>query len=86
MAKKKKDKFSQARLLLQKYDLFGMIQEAKQMTRRFVLHIGPTNSGKTHQSIEALKQAKTGVYLGPLRLMALEVFDKLNAGDCPVRC
>lgn len=83
MAKKKKDKFSLARQLLQKYDLTGMMQEARNLTRRFVLHIGPTNSGKTYQSVEALKQAKNGVYLGPLRLMALEIFDKLNAGDCP---
>lgn len=83
MAKKKKDKFSLARQLLQKYDLTGMMQEARNLTRRFVLHIGPTNSGKTYQSVEALKRAKNGVYLGPLRLMALEIFDKLNAGDCP---
>lgn len=83
MAKKKNDKCSLARQLLQKYDLTGMMQEARNMTRRFVLHIGPTNSGKTYQSVEALKRAKNGVYLGPLRLMALEIFDKLNAGDCP---
>ena len=83
MSKKKKDKYTQARQLLQKYDLTGMMREAKKLSRRFVLHIGPTNSGKTYQSIEALKQAKTGVYLGPLRLMALEVFDKLNLAGCP---
>ena len=52
---------------------------AAQLDRRFVLHIGPTNSGKTYSALEKLKEAETGVYLGPLRLLALEVFDKLNA-------
>lgn len=47
MSKKKKDRYTQARQLLQKYDLTGMMREAKKLSRRFVLHIGPTNSGKT---------------------------------------
>lgn len=54
---------------------------ARQLDRKFVLHIGPTNSGKTYTALEALKQASRGTYLGPLRLLALEVFDKLNAAD-----
>lgn len=54
---------------------------AQHLDRRFVLHIGPTNSGKTYTALEALKQADRGAYLGPLRLLALEVFDKLNAAD-----
>ena len=56
---------------------------AQWLDRRFVLHIGPTNSGKTYTALEALKKASHSVYLGPLRLLALEVFDKLNAADCP---
>ncbi len=48
------------------------------MKRHFILHAGPTNSGKTHDALERLKQAKSGVYLGPLRLLALEVYDRLN--------
>ncbi len=54
---------------------------ARQLDRKFVLHIGPTNSGKTYTALEALKKASRGAYLGPLRLLALEVFDKLNAAD-----
>lgn len=69
--------------MLSKYDLTRLVEKAKGMDRKFVLHVGPTNSGKTYQSINALKEAGSGVYLGPLRLMALEVFDKLNAGGCP---
>ena len=56
---------------------------ARALHRRFILHIGPTNSGKTYTALIALKQAERGAYLGPLRLLALEVFDKLNADNCP---
>ncbi|MCD7792850.1 MAG: helicase [Oscillospiraceae bacterium] len=51
------------------------------MQRRFVIHCGPTNSGKTYASLQALKRAESGCYLGPLRLLALEVFDTLNSED-----
>lgn len=50
---------------------------AREMDRKFILHYGPTNSGKTHDAIERLKEAESGVYLGPLRLLALEVQDNL---------
>ncbi len=52
--------------------------EALEMKRHFILHIGPTNSGKTFQALERLKNAKAGVYLGPLRLLALEVYEKMK--------
>lgn len=47
------------------------------------LHIGPPNSGKTHQSLEALIAAGTGWYLAPLRLLAFEIFDRLNQRGVP---
>ncbi|MDM5284356.1 helicase-related protein [Peribacillus frigoritolerans] len=50
---------------------------------RYVLHIGETNTGKTHKALEKMKQAESGMYLAPLRLLALEVFDKLNADGVP---
>ena len=53
------------------------------MTRHFILHIGPTNSGKTHQALQRLKQAYHGIYLGPLRLLALEVYDRMTAAGIP---
>lgn len=34
--------------------------------------MGPTNSGKTHAALQALKAADTGIYCGPLRLLAWE--------------
>jgi ATP-dependent RNA helicase SUPV3L1/SUV3 len=46
---------------------------------RYVLHIGETNTGKTHHALEKMKEAESGLYLAPLRLLALEVYDKLNA-------
>ncbi len=51
--------------------------ESLEMKRRFILHIGPTNSGKTFHALERLREAKNGVYLGPLRLLALEVYEKM---------
>ena len=51
---------------------------AREMKRRFILHVGPTNSGKTHDALERLKECRHGAYFGPLRLLALEVYDKLN--------
>ena len=43
------------------------------------LHVGPTNSGKTYHALKRLEQAQTGVYAGPLRLLAHEVFTRMNA-------
>lgn len=51
--------------------------------RTIHLHVGPTNSGKTYQALKRLEEAKTGVYAGPLRLLAHEVYSRLNArGKC----
>lgn len=50
---------------------------ARSMSRKFSIFIGPTNSGKTFNALNELSQAKNGVYLGPLRLMAHEGRDSL---------
>lgn len=55
--------------------------KARTMRRKLILHVGPTNSGKTHSAILALSQAKTGIYAGPLRLLAHEIFLRLNQGS-----
>lgn len=44
------------------------------------MHVGPTNSGKTYHALRRLAEAKSGVYCGPLRLLAHEVFQKMNSG------
>jgi hypothetical protein len=46
--------------------------------QRIVLHVGPPNSGKTYASLQALAEAGSGWYLAPLRLLAFEIFDRLN--------
>ena len=46
--------------------------------RKIIYHAGPTNSGKTHSALERFQAAKSGVYCGPLRLLATEVFRKTN--------
>lgn len=58
-------------------------QAARQMERRFILHIGPTNCGKTFHALERLQEADSGVYLGPLRLLALEVYEKMKDQGIP---
>jgi ATP-dependent RNA helicase SUPV3L1/SUV3 len=51
---------------------------ARKMARRFIALLGPTNSGKTHRAMEHLAQADSGVYLAPLRLLALENYERLQ--------
>lgn len=57
--------------------------EALKLKRRFILHIGPTNCGKTYEALRRLKTAEKGVYLGPLRLLALEVYEKMKEDHIP---
>ena len=53
---------------------------SRTMIRQIHLHVGPTNSGKTHGALLALCKARTGVFAGPLRLLAHEVWDRINSG------
>ena len=52
---------------------------ARALRRVVHIHCGPTNSGKTHFALRALVAAESGVYCGPLRLLAWEVHERLNA-------
>ena len=54
---------------------------ASRMPRRFIALLGPTNSGKTHRAMEALMKAPSGIYLAPLRLLALENFERMQAAS-----
>ena len=58
--------------------------EARAMRRHFILHLGGTNTGKTYAGFQRLIRAKTGVYLAPLRLLALEAQETLL--DAGVEC
>ena len=55
---------------------------ARIMRRKIIYHGGPTNSGKTYHALQSLREASSvkggGLYCGPLRLLALEVYESLN--------
>lgn len=52
---------------------------ARNINRKIYIHLGETNTGKTYTAMERLKIAKNGVYLSPLRILALENYEKLNS-------
>lgn len=52
---------------------------ARQLKRKIIIHTGPTNSGKTYHALEKLMEANSGIYCGPLRLLAHEIYEKLTA-------
>ncbi|KAK0584828.1 hypothetical protein LWI29_019327 [Acer saccharum] len=52
---------------------------ARAMKRKIIYHCGPTNSGKTYNALQRFMEAKKAIYCSPLRLLAMEVFDKVNA-------
>ena len=92
--KREFDKFTGSILLLKRRDIsskilreylgeFWVHSRAREIKRKIIYHRGPTNSGKTYHAIEALCQAKDGCYLAPLRLLAVELFDTMNAKGIP---
>jgi ATP-dependent RNA helicase SUPV3L1/SUV3 len=56
---------------------------ARRLRRHHHFYVGPTNSGKTYQAIQSLIVASSGVYLAPLRLLAMEVRDRLMEAGVP---
>jgi ATP-dependent RNA helicase SUPV3L1/SUV3 len=51
---------------------------ARSLRRKLVLYAGPTNSGKTYHALNELAEARSGAYLAPLRLLALEGQEELE--------
>ncbi|KAK6515317.1 RNA helicase [Arthrobotrys conoides] len=58
--------------------------KTRTMKRTWHLHVGPTNSGKTYNALKRLESVEKGIYCGPLRLLAHEVYARLNAKG--IRC
>ena len=58
-----------------------LFPKARSMKRKFIMHVGPTNSGKTHMALRALAASNSGLYAGPLRLLAHEIWERLNRGQ-----
>lgn len=54
------------------------------LQRTIHLHVGPTNSGKTYHALQALTRARSGVYAGPLRLLAHEVYTRFQTQGIPI--
>src|SRR6059058_2459242 len=44
-----------------------------------IAHLGPTNSGKTHDALRFLIETGKGVYAAPLRMLAQEAHRRLAA-------
>lgn len=55
----------------------------REIPRTIHMHVGPTNSGKTYHALKRLEEVDSGIYLGPLRLLAHEVYTRLNAAGKP---
>ncbi|HEV7372878.1 helicase-related protein [Arenibaculum sp.] len=56
---------------------------ARAMLRKLRLFVGPTNSGKTHAAMDRLCEMADGAYLAPLRLLALEGQEAIEARGRP---
>ncbi|XP_057450238.1 DExH-box ATP-dependent RNA helicase DExH16, mitochondrial isoform X2 [Lotus japonicus] len=57
--------------------------QARSKRRRVILHVGPTNSGKTYHALKQLESSASGIYCGPLRLLAWEIAKRLNKANVP---
>ena len=62
-------------------DLKTLYPLARSLNRKLEFYVGPTNSGKTYNAMEQLKEANSGLYLAPLRLLALEGYEDLKASN-----
>jgi len=62
---------------------YHKLYPARRLKRRWIALLGPTNSGKTHRSIEAMAAAEHAIYLSPLRLMALENQERIESMGVP---
>ena len=59
-------------------ELKSLFPVARNIKRELYFFVGPTNSGKTYKAFEILSQADCGIYLAPLRLLALEGYENLR--------
>lgn len=64
-------------------DYLNSFKLARSLKRRHHFYLGPTNSGKTYEALCTLERAQSGVYLAPLRLLAMEIRDRLVAAGVP---
>ncbi|HZS23864.1 MAG TPA: helicase-related protein [Gaiellaceae bacterium] len=60
-------------------DLTVRLPERRVEPESVVAHLGPTNSGKTHDALRFLVESGRGVYAAPLRMLAQEAHRRLSA-------
>ncbi len=60
-------------------DFKNLFPVARELGRKIIFHVGPTNSGKTYAALQKLQNADTGYYLAPLRLLALEGYESMRS-------
>ena len=65
-------------------DFTLLFPKARSIHRHFIIHVGGTDTGKTHDALDALMAAPSGIYLAPLRLLAMENHERIN--ECGVPC
>ncbi|MEH7237397.1 DEAD/DEAH box helicase [Bacillus sp. JJ1562] len=85
-AEKEKEELRRQKEVEQKMmeDIFGQAYHLSPGRNiQYILHVGETNTGKTFQAIQRMKDANSGIYLAPLRLLALEIYEKLNKEGVP---
>ena len=80
---KRRRRDTEAKLRNRLIDAFPKWRNAGRDQQQLYMHIGAPNSGKTHDALQALKAAGSGWYLAPLRLLAYEIFDRLNDEGLP---
>jgi len=72
---------------IKKSNLFKIYKDlfpkARKRNREILYYAGKTNSGKTYQAFEELKKYKNGVYLAPLRLLAVEGKEEIEKRGLP---
>ncbi len=64
-------------------DFTLLFPKARSIMRHFIIHVGGTNTGKTYDSLQDVMASKSGVYLAPLRLLAMENQEKIKTAGIP---
>lgn len=62
-------------------DLKSQFPLARSLNRKLKFFVGPSNSGKIYSAMQELKQSNSGLYLAPLRLLALEGYEDLKSSN-----
>src|SRR5579863_4421046 len=60
-------------------ELTVRLPERRTEPETVIAHLGPTNSGKTHDALRFLVESGRGVYAAPLRMLAQEAHRRLSA-------